>query len=135
MKKFTCRAAVFAAAVALLMLTALTARPRVIADLLVGTRNGGGPSYAVDLRNHHYSPLDQIDAKNFRTLEIAWRLKTDNFGTRPEYKLEGTPLVVNGVLYTTAGTRRSVIALDATTGEVLWVHGEHEGARSAASPR
>src|SRR5206468_6972782 len=55
--------------------------------------------------------------------------------TRPEYKLEGTPLVVNGVLYTTAGTRRSVIALDATTGEVLWVHGEHEGARSAASPR
>ena len=30
-------------------------------------------------------------------------------GTRPEYKLEGTPLVVNGILYTTAGTRRSVI--------------------------
>ncbi|PYR30455.1 MAG: acido-empty-quinoprotein group A, partial [Acidobacteria bacterium] len=62
------------------------------------TRNGDWPSYAGDLRNHHYSPLDQIDAKNFRTLEIAWRLKTDNFGTRPEYKLEGTPLVVNGVL-------------------------------------
>jgi quinoprotein glucose dehydrogenase len=108
---------------------------RVVADSLVGTRNGDWPSYAGDLRNHHYSPLDQVDAGNFRTLEIAWRLKTDNFGTRPEYKLEGTPLVANGVLYTTAGTRRSVIALDATTGEVLWVHGEHEGPRSAASPR
>src|SRR5438093_7686119 len=135
MKKFTFRAALFAATVALLLLAARTSAPRVIADSLVGTRNGDWPSYAGDLRNHHYSPLDQIDAKNFRTLEIAWRLKTDNFGTRPEYKLEGTPLVVNGVLYTTAGTRRSVIALDATTGEVLWVHGEHEGARSAASPR
>jgi len=135
MKKFTFRAALFAATVALLLLAARASRPRVIADSLVGTRNGDWPSYAGDLRNHHYSPLEQIDAKNFRTLEIAWRLKTDNFGTRPEYKLEGTPLVVNGVLYTTAGTRRSVIALDATTGEVLWVHGEHEGARSAASPR
>jgi quinoprotein glucose dehydrogenase len=101
----------------------------------VGTKNGEWPSYAGDLRNHHYSPLDQIDAGNFRGLEIAWRLKTDNFGTRPEYKLEGTPLMMNGVLYATAGTRRSVVALDAATGEVLWVHGEHEGARSAASPR
>src|SRR5215467_3411111 len=34
-----------------------------------------------------------------------------------------------------AGTRRSVIALDAATGELLWVHGEHEGARGAAAPR
>jgi len=43
--------------------------------------------------------------------------------------------MVNGVLYATGGTRRSVVALDAATGEVLWVHGEHEGARAAAAPR
>ena len=54
---------------------------------------------------------------------------------RPEYKLEGTPLMVGGVLYTTAGTRRSVIAVDPGTGEILWVHGEPEGARGAAAPR
>ena len=70
-------------------------------------------SYAGDLRNHHYSPLDQINAANFTTLEVAWRFKTDSLGPRPEYKLEGTPLVVGGMLYTTAGTRRAVVALDA----------------------
>ena len=67
MKKFTFRVALFAATVALLLLAARASRPRVIAESLVGTRNGDWPSYAGDLRNHHYSPLDQIDAKNFRT--------------------------------------------------------------------
>src|SRR5437762_5670750 len=92
-------------------------------------------SYAGDLRNHHYSPLAQITAANFNTLEVAWRFKTDSLGPRPEFKLEGTPLMVNGVLYTTAGTRRAVVALDAATGEMRWMHAENEGARAAASPR
>jgi quinoprotein glucose dehydrogenase len=93
------------------------------------------PSYAADLAGTHYRPLDQINAANFSDLEIAWRIKTDSFGNRPEYKLEGTPLMVNSVLYATAGSRRAVIALDAATGELLWVHGEHEGARGGAAPR
>ncbi|HEY6388050.1 MAG TPA: pyrroloquinoline quinone-dependent dehydrogenase [Candidatus Acidoferrum sp.] len=92
-------------------------------------------SYAADLAGTRYRPLDQINASNFSDLEIAWRIKTDNFGNRPEYKLEGTPLMVNNVLYATAGSRRAVIALDAATGELLWVHGEHEGARGGAAPR
>ena len=92
-------------------------------------------SYAGDLRNHHYSPLAQVTAANFNTLEVAWRFKTDSLGPRPEYKLEGTPLAVNGVLYTTAGTRRAVVALDAATGELRWTHAEREGPRAAASPR
>jgi len=92
-------------------------------------------SYAGDLRHQHYSPLAQIDASNFNALEVAWRFKTDSLGPRPEFKLEGTPLEVNGVVYTTAGTRRSVVALDAATGELRWVHSEYEGARAAASPR
>jgi quinoprotein glucose dehydrogenase len=93
------------------------------------------PSYAADLAGTRYRPLDQINASNFSDLEVAWRIKTDNFGNRPEYKLEGTPLMVNDVLYATAGSRRAVIALDAATGELLWVHGEHEGARGGAAPR
>ena len=100
-----------------------------------GTGSGEWPSYHGNNANHHYSPLAQIDAGNFNKLEVAWRIKTDNFGTRPEYKLEGTPLMVGGVIYTTAGTRRAVIALDAATGELRWVHGEPEGARGAAAPR
>jgi quinoprotein glucose dehydrogenase len=102
---------------------------------MLDTSKGEWPAYHGDYRNHHYSPLAQISADNFNRLEVAWRLKTDNFGNRPEFKLEGTPLMIGGVLYTTAGTRRAVIALDAKTGEILWVHGEPEGARGAAAPR
>ena len=99
------------------------------------TSAGEWPSYAGDRRNHHYSPLEQINAGNFNAIEIAWRFKTDALGTRPEYKLEGTPLMVGGVIYATGGSRRAVVALDAGTGELLWMHGEHEGERGAASPR
>ena len=43
--------------------------------------------------------------------------------------------MVNGVVYFTAGTRRAVVALDAATGEMLWMHSEHEGKRGEAAPR
>src|SRR5437773_601670 len=88
-----------------------------------------------DLKGSRYSPLDQINASNFNKLEVAWRFKTDNFGPFPEFKLEGTPLMVRGVLYTTAGSRRSVIALDAKTGELIWSHSLREGKRAAVAPR
>ena len=93
------------------------------------------PTYTADLAGSKYRPLDQINASNFNKLEIAWRFKTDNLGTRPEYKLEGTPLMVNGVIYATAGTRRAVIALEAKSGEMIWMHGVREGLRAAISPR
>lgn len=99
------------------------------------TADGEWPSYAGDAKGSRYSPLDQITAANFSSLEVAWRFKTDALGPRPEFKLEGTPLMVGGVLYTTAGTRRAVVALDATNGELLWMHSENEGDRGAASPR
>jgi len=102
---------------------------------LSGTSNGEWPAYAGDLNNYRYSPLDQVNAGNFGKLEVAWRFKTDYLGTRPEFKLEGTPIMIKGVLYATAGTRRSVVALDAKTGEVLWVHSEREGQRGVAAAR
>src|SRR3990172_8485773 len=102
--------------------------PVMIAILLVSTmaaaqstvKDGEWPTYGADLGNTRYRPLDQINASNFSKLVVAWRFKTDSLGPRPETKLEGTPLMVNGVLYTTAGTRRAVVALDAGTGELLW---------------
>ena len=99
------------------------------------TKNGEWPYYTADLKGTKYSPLDQINASNFNKLEVAWRFKTDNLGTRPEYKLEGTPLMIKGVLYATAGTRRSVIAMDAKTGELIWAHSMREGMRAAIAPR
>jgi len=83
---------------------------------------GEWPAYSADVRGSRYMPLDQINASNFNRLEIAWHFKTDNLGPRLEYKLEGTPLMVKGVIYATGGTRRAVVALDARTGEQKWVY-------------
>src|SRR5881397_3368546 len=96
---------------------------------------GEWPTYGGDLANTRYSPLDQINKANFNKLEVAWRFKTDALGPRPEYNFEGTPLMVDGIVYSTAGTRRAVVALDAGTGELLWMHSENEGKRGAAAPR
>src|SRR6266478_5974967 len=92
-------------------------------------------SYTADVRGSRYRPLDQINGSNFNQLEVAWRFKTDSLGPFPEYRLEGTPLAIKGILYTTGGTRRSVVALDGKTGEVIWTHSLREGKRAAVSPR
>ena len=77
-----------------------------------GARNGEWTTYGADLSNTRYSPLDQVNAGNFSKLEVAWRFKTESLGPRPEYQFESTPLMVKGVVYSTAGTRRAVVALD-----------------------
>jgi quinoprotein glucose dehydrogenase len=92
-------------------------------------------SYAADLSSSFYSPAAQINADNFNDLEVAWRFSTRNLGPTPEANLQSTPLMIGGVLYSTAGSRRSVIALDATTGELLWMHRLDEGERAEAAPR
>src|SRR5690348_5226790 len=99
------------------------------------TKNGKWPYYTADLKGSKYSPLDQINASNFNKLEVAWRFRTESLGTKPEYKLEGTPLMVKGTIYVTAGTRRDVISLDAKTGELNWVYSLREGKRAAIAPR
>jgi quinoprotein glucose dehydrogenase len=105
-------------------------------NLADGTLKGEWPYYTGDVRGTRFSPLDQINASNFNKLEVAWRFKTDNLGSRPEFKLEGTPLMVKGVIYTTAGSRRAVVALDARTGEQLWVFNAiREGMRAGGAPR
>src|ERR1700693_6568202 len=91
-----------------------------------GVKDGEWRTYGGDLANTRYSPLDQINASNFAKLRIAWRFKTESLGPRPEYNFESTPLMAQGVLYSTAGSRRAVVALDAGTGEMLWMHSERE---------
>ena len=100
-----------------------------------GASAGEWRTYGADLGNTRYSALDQINAANFKNLEVAWRFKTDNLGPAPEFNLQSTPLVVNRVLYTTGGSRRAVVALDASTGEMKWVYSVNEGKRGEAAPR
>ena len=100
-----------------------------------GTTGGEWRTWAGDLGATRYAPLDQIDADNFADLEVAWRFNTDNFGPGPDFNLQSTPLMVDGVLYSTAGSRRSVVAINAGTGELLWMYRLDEGERAARSVR
>jgi quinoprotein glucose dehydrogenase len=100
-----------------------------------GATNGEWRTYGGDLASTRYSPLDQVNAQNFNNLEVAWRFRTDALGPRVETNLQVTPLMVNGRMFTTAGTRRAAVALDAATGELLWMHslrGEARRRRAAA---
>ena len=64
--------------------------------------------------DHRFSPLDQIDDQSIGELGLAWSLELDT--TRG---LEATPLVYDGVIYTTSSWS-VVYAIDAATGERIW---------------
>jgi quinoprotein glucose dehydrogenase len=96
-----------------------------------GAPNGEWHFYGGDSGTTKYSGLDQINASNARDLKIAWEWKSQNFGKRPDFNWEVTPLMAGGVLYFTAGTRRDAVAVDASTGETLWIYRLDEGARGA----
>jgi quinoprotein glucose dehydrogenase len=100
-----------------------------------GAKNNEWRAYAGEPGSTKYSPLDQINKDNAKTLRVAWRFRTDNLGPRADFNMEATPLMVNGVLYTQAGSRRNVVALDPTTGEQLWMWRMDEGQRGANAPR
>ena len=126
-----------AAGIALLGLALLAPR----AGLAAGQRTQAKAAtvewttYGADLASTRYSPLDQINKDNFSGLKIAWRLATNDFGPRPDTLYSATPLFVGNVLYTTVGTTRTVVALNPTTGAVLWKHVEDEGPRGQNAAR
>jgi len=88
-----------------------------------------------DAGSMNYSELDLINKDNVGDLEVAWRWRSDNFGPVSWPNLETTPLMANGVLYATAGIRRAVVAIDAESGETLWMYRIDEGERGEYAPR
>jgi PQQ-dependent dehydrogenase (methanol/ethanol family) len=87
----------------------------VTGDRLVraGTDSANWLMYWGDYQSTHFSRLDQINARNVQHLRAAW-----TFQMAGESVLEATPLVVDGVMYT---TRQGVVcALDAATGRQIW---------------
>ncbi len=127
-------------ALTLPLLGLLAAKTRAFAQLAAGPAKATEADtdwrcYGGDLACTRYAPLSQINADNFKQLEVAWRFATSPYGPQPEYLLQCTPLVVKGRMFFTAGARRSVVSVDAATGEVIWSHREVEGERAAKSPR
>ena len=82
------------------------------ASPLVAQQSADGEwrTYGGDLWSTRYKPFAQIDRANFSSLEVAWRFKTDALGPGPEFNFQATPLMVNGVVYTTAGSRTGATA-------------------------
>jgi quinoprotein glucose dehydrogenase len=117
----------------LVLLAAVACGGRISAQS--GATLGEWRAWAGDLGATRYAPLDQINAANFSSLEVAWRFKTDNLGPRPDFNLQASPLMVGGVLYFTAGARRAAVAVNAATGELLWMHRLEEGKRADNSSR
>ena len=108
---------IFAYFAALVAGASLVAFPQGRGQAGAGQASGAQPgsnwsTYGGNLASQRYSPADQINKDNFRNLRIAWRLKTDFLGPTPDNLYAATPLYVNGVLYTTAGTRRAAVALN-----------------------
>ena len=98
-----------------------------VSATLAGQTAAGGSSGDTDWRFFgsdsgatRYSPANQINASNAKDLRVAWRWSARNFGPRPAASMQVSPLIVNGVMYTTAGVNRDVVAIDAGTGEQLW---------------
>ncbi|MDP9170975.1 MAG: pyrroloquinoline quinone-dependent dehydrogenase [Acidobacteriota bacterium] len=106
-----------------------------VAHAQQGAKNGEWHFYGGDAGTTKYSALDQINAANVKDLKIVWEWKAQNFGKRPDFNWEVTPLMAGGVLYVTAGTRRDAVAIDAATGETLWMYRIDEGARGALVAR
>ena len=91
--------------------------------------------WGADLASTRYSPVDQINADNFEDLEVAWVWRGDNFGPNPDFIQRNTPIYADGILYTLAGQRRTLIAVDPATGETLWTYREPNTTRWEDSPR
>jgi quinoprotein glucose dehydrogenase len=82
--------------------------------------------YGHDAHGTKYSTANQIDAGNVQNLRVAWRWQNPDDALGKEVRqrvghFKATPLMVNGVLYTSTGLSQAA-AVDAETGETLWVY-------------
>ena len=100
-----------------------------------GAAGGEWRFWGGDAGSTRYAPLNQITRDNVGKLEIAWRWRAANFGPVPETYYRATPLYADGILYTVAGERRDVAAIDPATGETLWTWRLDEGLRWEKAPR
>ena len=92
-----------------------------VAQQSPGTANGEWHYLGGDSAHTRYSPADLIDADNFGDLEESWVWDGASFNSASG---RSTPSYVDGVLYTVAGPRRHVVAIDAGSGETIWSYRE-----------
>ena len=114
---------------------ALACAPLAMSQSGTSVNEGDWPNIHSGSAAQRYSPLDQINADNVADLEIAWRFSTESFGPPTDFNNPSTPLEIDGVIYANIGSTRNVVALDATSGQVLWLWRYQEGDRFDEAPR
>ena len=97
-----------------------------------GTKDGQWEYLGGDAAHTRYSPANQINADNFEDVEEAWVWDGASFNAQSG---RSTPSYINGKLYTVAGARRYVVAIDPGTGELIWSYGEPKTGRYEYSMR
>lgn len=103
---------------------------------IAGTKHAEWRNWRGDLSGLAYSPADQINASNVKSLRTAWQWSSRGMGATPEAKSIATPLMVGETLYVTAGLTRNVVAIDGRTGETLWMwRAAEDKARYENAPR
>lgn len=118
----------------------IAASALVLASQAMGQTNtsvneGDWPVYHGNEFAQRYSPLEQINAANVGSLQIAWNFSTEKFGPPTDFTNPSTPLEIDGILYANVASTRNVIALDATSGQLLWMWRPQEGERYSSAPR
>ncbi len=69
----------------------------------------------------HFSPLNQINKETVKDLGYAWEYDASTYIGNVPRGLEATPIVVDGIMYT-SGAWGAVYALDGKTGKELWTY-------------
>lgn len=109
--------------------------PAAVAQTEAGRPDVPWRNFAGELNAQRYAPLDDINADNVAGLTVAWRWQAGNFGPQPEIRNVSMPIMHDGKVFIGVGTTRNVVAIDAGTGETLWMWRPEEGQRYAQSPR
>ena len=91
--------------------------------------------FGAELNANRYAPLSDINADNVEDLQIAWRWSAANFGPAPEIRNVSMPIMHDGRLYFGAGATRNIVAVDASTGQTLWMWRPREGTRFEQAAR
>lgn len=130
---WTTRSGTVAAILSAAMVFPMTLGAQDGRTLVRGNAPGEWRVWGADAWSTRYSPLDQINASNFNSLEVAWQWPAAAFGQDEYYRT--TPLYANGRLFTVTSTRRVAVALDPERGEALWMWRLDEGIRWQKAPR
>ena len=125
----------FARKPALTGLMSMAAGVVLAAPVLVSAQEGESIEWLTlgsDYAHTRYIPATQITPENFESLQTAWTWDGASFQATSG---RSTPSYIDGVLYTVAGDRRHVVAIDPETGETIWSYREPHTFRHEYSMR